>query len=133
MSYSYLRLYYRGPASKEVLDLILKLKEKGYHVQCLLGNHAVMMLDVLQNPTSSEAYIWKAWNGGEATLNSFRAISVSEVDQKYVDFIRSMPCFIEKPPFIFVHAGLNFNIPSPLSDEETMLWSFEDKPVVDKE
>lgn len=123
----------RGPASKEILDLILKLKEEEYHVQCLLGNHEVMMLDVLQNPTSSDAYLWKAWNGGEATLKSFRATSVSGVDQKYIDFIRSMPRFIEKPPFIFVHAGLNFNLPDPLSDEETMLWSFEDKPEVNKE
>jgi serine/threonine protein phosphatase 1 len=33
----------REPGSKEVLDLILKLKSENYHVHCLLGNHEIML------------------------------------------------------------------------------------------
>lgn len=123
----------RGPASKEVLDLILKLKEENYHVQCLLGNHEEMMLHALLQPSSSEAYTWKAWNGGVETLKSFGASSVLEVEQKYLSFIHSMPYFIEKEQFIFVHAGLNFSIPNPFADEESMLWSFDDNPMVNRD
>jgi serine/threonine protein phosphatase 1 len=33
----------RGPGSKEVLDLILKLKSENFNIQCLLGNHEIML------------------------------------------------------------------------------------------
>ncbi|WPP51589.1 metallophosphoesterase [Catalinimonas niigatensis] len=120
----------RGPASKGVFDLILKLKEENYKVQCLLGNHEEMMLHALHHPASSEAYSWKIWNGGIETLKSFGTGLVKNIDPKYLEFIYSLPRFIEKDRFIFVHAGLNFSIPDPFADEESMLWAFDDRPVV---
>lgn len=118
----------RGPGSKEVLDLILKLKEEQYNVQCILGNHEVMMLYALNHPHSQEAQSWELWNGGEDTLKSFSAKSVSDIDLRYLDFIRSMSYYIEKDQFIFVHAGLNFRIPDPFADKDKMVWAFENKP-----
>lgn len=122
----------RGPASKEVIDLILKLKEEKYNVHCLLGNHEVMLLHALRYPLSPEAQSWKHWNGGENTLKSFGAKSVSDIEDKYIDFILSLEYFLEKDNFLFVHAGVNFELEDPLEDKETLLWSFDDHPKVNR-
>ena len=39
----------RGPDSKGVIDTIFELREKGFKVICLRGNHESMLLDALKN------------------------------------------------------------------------------------
>nr|WKN36601.1 metallophosphoesterase family protein [Tunicatimonas sp. TK19036] len=112
----------RGPDSKGVLDLILQLKKTRHNVHCLLGNHEIMMLHALNNPTSQEAYFWIHYNGGDTTLKSFNAEHPKEIDSEYIDFILKMAHYQEVDRYILVHAGLNLSIEDPFSDKDAMLW-----------
>lgn len=59
----------RGPASKEVLDFIMKLKEHGAKV--LMGNHEQIMLDVFEKENKYEWDFWLYTAGGLATMRSY--------------------------------------------------------------
>lgn len=110
----------RGKDSKGVIDFIIDLRAKGYTIHTLRGNHEQMMLDA---PLSKEK--WNHWikNGGTEVLKSFNISSVEELPSKYLEFLKSTVFYIETNEYIFVHAGLNFNIEDPFSDKVSMLWS----------
>lgn len=112
----------RGPDSKGVLDLVMQLKQTKHEIHCLLGNHEIMMLHALQQPTSQEAIHWKRFNGGEDTLRSFGAVTVKDIDSQYIDFMLGMAHYLEVDRYILVHAGLNLSIADPFSDKNAMLW-----------
>lgn len=116
----------RGPRSREVLDIIQQLKEKGYRVQPIRGNHEEMFLN-----SCSDRSFFRLWmlNGGRTTLSSFGVEDACEIPSSYRDLIAGFPYFIELDKFILVHGGLNFTISDPLSDKEAMLWS-RDKVVI---
>ena len=120
----------RGPRSKEVLDSILRLREEGYAVECLLGNHDWVMLHALAEPNTEEAFNWKNYFGGQATLQSFGVASLQSIEVKYIELLQSMKYYIEYQNLILVHAGLNLGIADPLLDTEAMLWMrYEDRKV----
>jgi serine/threonine protein phosphatase 1 len=116
----------RGPRSREVLDIIHQLKENGYRVQSIRGNHEEMFLNACSNRS-----FFRLWmlNGGRATLSSFGVEDACEIPSGYRNLMASFPFFIELDKFILVHGGLNFTKSDPLSDKEAMLWS-RDKEVV---
>lgn len=58
----------RGENSKAAIDLILQLRQEGYSLFTLRGNHEQMLLDCLIDPTAYELWIR---NGGDQTLLSF--------------------------------------------------------------
>jgi serine/threonine protein phosphatase 1 len=62
-------------------------------------------------------------NGGQATLESFRAEDAGEIPYNYHNFLLALPNFIILDDFILVHACLNFGIADPFADTETMLWA----------
>lgn len=110
----------RGPNSKGVLDFIFHLKEKGYQVHCLRGNHEQMMLAAYYNP--AEFGLWYR-NGGNTALQSFDAlIDMGRIGQKYWDFIKTLPYYMELEDYFLVHAGFNFDLQDPLQDTESMIW-----------
>lgn len=110
----------RGPRSKEVLDIIMKLKEEGYAVRPLRGNHEEMLLGA-----SGDWSLFRLWvmNGGNATLDSFGAKSSTDIPAPYRRFIEALPYVIVLDDYVLVHASLNFQNPDPLADTMTMLWS----------
>src|SRR5438876_897645 len=67
----------RGPDSKGVIDYILSLKERGYRIYPLKGNHEQLLLDAYEEAPFAE----KAWlrNGGENTLKSFGVKNVKSI------------------------------------------------------
>src|SRR4051794_38137109 len=81
----------RGKDSKGVIDFIIKLRKKGYHIHTLRGNHEQLMMD----STQSEAK-FKHWtkNGGEATLKSFRIASYDKLKPVYKNFFKRTKYFI---------------------------------------
>lgn len=110
----------RGKNSKEVVDYILDLKQKGFDVIPLIGNHEAMLLDSLDNEQLQNNWFL---NGGYETLYSFGVESVKELDNKYLTFFKSLPFYYTQDQFIFVHAGLNDEIADPLTDNFQMIWS----------
>jgi len=75
-----------GPSSKEVVDLILRLKHD-FEVVTLLGNHEEMLLSFV-NRTFNYLKVgnyWLSYNGGLQTVNSFYPGSVLFKKDQYPD------------------------------------------------
>lgn len=105
----------RGPHSKEVLDKIILLKEEGYSIECIKGNHDDWFLEYLT--TEMESRYFGNWllNGGDSTLRSFKAESSEDIDPKYTDFLKSLPTHIELDDYVLVHGGLNLYLKDPIN------------------
>lgn len=121
----------RGPNSKGVIDYIMNLKEKGFQTFCLLGNHEEAMLRAymkeLKNkkkfslfPKKNKPLKFWLGIGGDTTLSSFGVKKISQIDEKYFDWIANLEYYYLTEKFVVVHAGLNFNIDDPFSDTEAM-------------
>ncbi len=109
----------RGPDSKGVIDFILELKEKGYHVHTLRGNHEQLMMD---SGKARENFIRWVENGGRKTMESFGIGSYDELESKYKTFFYETQFYFEVGKYILVHAGLNFKIKDPFEDTQAMMW-----------
>ena len=110
----------RGNNSKDVLDTILLLKENGFdNIIIIRGNHEQMLLDAFEN--ENEEYTWIK-NGGDKTLLSFRVNFCNQIPLKYIKLIKSSKFYYENGDYIFVHAGLNLDVESPLEDIKSLLW-----------
>lgn len=104
----------RGPKSKEVVDEIIKLQSEGYQVTALKGNHEDMIFDSLN---------LENWSGGEKeTLQSFGITHFKDLDSKYINWFSKLKSYMNRDPYILVHAGLNFKKSNPLQDELSMRW-----------
>jgi len=110
----------RGPDSKGVIDLILKLKEEDYQVQCLMGNHEMMMISLLDEG-NYDKFNWR-FQGGEETLKSFNTNYIGDIPDNYLSFIKNLPLFFELEDYFLVHAGFRFQKSGFLDDEMSMLW-----------
>ena len=117
----------RGPDSKGVLDFIFELRERGLTVGCVRGNHEEMCLQA--GDDHNFLGMWIA-NGGLATMESFQADGPGDIPHRYREFLASLPHYILLDAFVIVHAGLNFDPPSPFDDTSAMLWTRS--PVVDQ-
>lgn len=110
----------RGPKSKEVIDTVLSLKANNYQVHCLMGNHEELLLDSFHNSKISK--LWYHKNGGAATMDSFGARNLQDLDEKYLNFLNSLEYYFELEDFLLVHAGFDFSVKDFRSNEEAMLW-----------
>lgn len=110
----------RGDQSKEVLDYIIDLRQKGFDIIPLMGNHESMLLDALD---SDDLFSIWTLNGCFETLASFGINRLKELDQLYVDFFRSLSHYIIYEKYIFVHAGFNDELINPFEDEKEMIWT----------
>ena len=119
----------RGPYSKEVLDLIIRLIDNGYNINCLRGNHEQMALEAPLSKSDNENWLTM---GGDATLKSFKIKKIEEIDKKYLHFFKSLDYYFELDNFILVHANLNFFAENPFNDLYSMLWSRNDDVYPDK-
>lgn len=113
----------RGPSSKEVIDLLIDLKKKGYKLNCVLGNHEKLLLDSIDN--DEKFNIW-LYNGASATLRSFLVSRASELSDEYLSFFKNLQYYYIFDGFIIVHGGLNFEIENPLEDTASMIWMRND-------
>ncbi|MCK5105263.1 MAG: serine/threonine protein phosphatase [Cyclobacteriaceae bacterium] len=108
----------KGPDSKGVIDFIFQLRESGYNLKCLRGNHEQDLIDGLK-------YSWVEIDflnrGGRETLQSFGVNNIHQIPEKYLSFISSLPFFFETDKYLLIHAGLNFDLEDPYKDEYSML------------
>ena len=108
----------RGPDSKGVIDFIMELQAGGYQVQCLMGNHEQMMLNAYDGTFNIE--IWRA-NGGDTAEESFGA-TLYQLEDKYLQFFRSLQYYVELDDYLLVHAGFDFRNPDIFADKHAMVW-----------
>ncbi len=110
----------RGPDSKGVADTIISLRQEGFQIHVLRGNHEQMMMDSEKDKT--EKILWLR-NGGDTTLKSFEADSYNSIEEHYRTFYEGTKYYIINGDYIFVHAGLNFWKEDIFEDKDAMLWT----------
>ena len=108
----------KGPGSKEVIDFIFQLRDKGYKVKCLRGNHEQYLIDAFNFFGDEIPFFYR---GGKETLESFGANSVKEIPDQYIEFIQALPFYFELEKYILIHAGLDFDLEDPYNDNFSML------------
>lgn len=117
----------RGDGIREVVDEVIKLQTRNPNVLALRGNHEQMLLDCLD-------YGDLSWlipeNGGQETIAQYGCpihtlgeIEDIKLPEEHVDFFRNMPLFHEDEHAIYVHAGLEIDMPIDEIDDDTLLWS----------
>lgn len=122
----------RGPDVKGVFDTILDYQAKGLDIVCIRGNHDDLMLKSYQEEQAHSGFLRflkqdaakKSWYamGGDATLKSFNAKKMVDIDPKYFEFIETMYHYAEDEKFLYVHAGFDFKKPDPFTDIQSMMW-----------
>lgn len=83
----------KGPHSKETLQAVKEYVQHGAHA--IMGNHEKCAMEAEKNGRKN----WNEWE----------------------DFLSSLPLYIERPPYIFVHAGIRTGIPLNKQREEDLL------------
>ncbi|MBB5179969.1 serine/threonine protein phosphatase 1 [Planomicrobium koreense] len=118
----------RGPDSKGVLERVIELKKRGAIV--LRGNHDQMMLDAVNDEPGAKL-IW-ARNGALPTLQSYdpsikdMTLPTAAVFWEHIDFIKKTAYYYETDDFIFVHAGVQPDMPVELTDPAILMWIRDD-------
>jgi len=122
----------RGPDSKGVIDLLMKLQREQYNVVALIGNHEEFLVELYDMETTPGKFSF--FNsakkkreiffeiGGRRTLKSFHVNHAKEIPEEYINWMRNLTYYAEVDDFILVHAGLNFRPDDPLTDKKSMLW-----------
>lgn len=120
----------RGPASRDVIDILMQDPPFADKVVRLRGNHEDAMLAFLDDPARGR--IWLDW-GGMATLMSYgvrvppdmapdkRFDHMSKrlrdlLPPEHKDFIEGMPFEHTMGDYLFVHAGVNPQVPLDRQD-----------------
>jgi serine/threonine protein phosphatase 1 len=120
----------RGAQSKGVLDYLRQLERQGQAIISLLGNHEDVLLrcyDEAHNPQPMVGMMrledsWQRY-GGDATLRSFGVRKVGDIPADYIEWLRQRPLYYSTNDYVMVHAGMNFLINDPFSDQTAMLWA----------
>jgi len=100
----------RGKQSKEVIDYIIELQQKGFDIIPLIGNHESMLFEAIGNDEHLSKWIQ---NGGSETMESFKINSLNDLDQLCIDFFKGLQFYYSFNSFLFVHAGFNDEIINP--------------------
>ncbi len=108
----------KGPDSKGVIDFIFNLRESGYNLKCLRGNHDQYLIDGLKYSWEEIEFLNR---GGRETLKSFGVENIHQIPEKYLNFIKSLPLYFETEKYLLIHAGLNFDLDDPFKDDFSML------------
>ncbi|KLO23634.1 metallophosphoesterase [Marinitoga sp. 1197] len=108
----------RGPDSKKVLDLLMKLRNRSIFLK---GNHEDMMIDYIEKKGKYAEGVWFR-NGASATLKSFN----NNIEEKYFKFIKSLKLYhieqLNEQKYLFVHGGIRYGIKLTDQNEKDLLW-----------
>ncbi len=110
----------RGEGSREVVDYIAGMRDSGFDIVALKGNHEEMLLETYEREDR-----WYKWflNGGAFTIKSFGIKSVRDLPLNYLEFFYGLKYYYQLENFIFVHAGLNDDLEDPFEDKSEMIWT----------
>jgi serine/threonine protein phosphatase 1 len=108
----------KGPDSREVIDRLLSGVGEGFSLVALKGNHDAMMVDALRDPAKMAAWIAK---GGDAALASYGG-DPTAVPQTHIDWLDGLRLMHIDAHRLYVHAGVDPEIPLDRQSEATLLW-----------
>jgi diadenosine tetraphosphatase ApaH/serine/threonine PP2A family protein phosphatase len=112
----------RGPASVEVVDYLIGLKNRVPETIFLKGNHEDMLEKYLDG-TDRFTYLL---NGGQNTLDSYLSRNLQSelypIPSNHMEFFKTLRLYYETEAYIFVHAGLRPKVPLASQETEDLLW-----------
>jgi Calcineurin-like phosphoesterase len=108
----------RGPDSRGVIDLLIKVKQEIGNVITLRGNHEAMMLDAIG---TGDDGLWRL-NGADQTLASYGIAEAADVPRKHVEWVAALPLCFDDGRRYFVHAGVDPTRSLSRQSEHDQLW-----------
>lgn len=108
----------KGPASKGVIDRLLSGVGEGFSLVTLKGNHDAMMGDALKDPSKIADWLAK---GGDAALASYGG-EIGNVPQTHIDWLNRLGLVHVDAHRLYVHAGVDPELPLNQQNEKTLLW-----------
>lgn len=122
----------RGPDSKGVIDYLMQMKEQGFQMRTLRGNHEAFLLEAVKEekqlkprffikPRNRRKLEWYQ-HGGQDTMRSFGTDRLDEIPDIYFEWMRQLEYYVVLDDYVLVHAALNFTRRDPFEDKFAMLW-----------
>lgn len=108
----------KGPFSKQVIDYLLELQEKGFQLQLLRGNHEQEILNVVAG-TTDLATLWQ--KGGQTFMANFGVEHPADIPKKYLHFFSSLEWYFALEDYLLVHAGFDFSAANPFQPSEALV------------
>lgn len=105
----------RGPDSGAMLDEIIRLKEEGYSIFYLRGNHEQTILNSIEKKDRHTKKLIKVTN--TAALFDKKIIK-----EKYHQLMSDTYHYIELEDYFLVHAGFDFDAINPFEEARPMLY-----------
>src|SRR5580698_953937 len=109
----------KGPDSRQVIDRLRAGAPDGWSLVSLKGNHDAMMVEALRNPAKMN---WWQERGGDTVIESYGG-DPSNVPAADIEWLDQLPVTHIDRFRIYVHAGLDPDLPLDRQIEKTMLWS----------
>jgi serine/threonine protein phosphatase 1 len=108
----------KGPDSKAVVDFVRAGPPPGWSFFPLKGNHDAMMVEALRDPARMQ---WWQQRGGDDAIRSYGGdlANVPPDDIEWLDRLALMHIDRQR---IYVHAGLDRDLPLDQQIEKTLLW-----------
>ena len=108
----------KGPQSKEVIERLLSGVAEGWQLIALKGNHDAMMVEALRKPSRMASWLAK---GGDAALASYGG-DPAAVPQSHIAWLDQLRLTHVDAHRLYVHAGVDPEIPLDRQSEATLLW-----------
>jgi serine/threonine protein phosphatase 1 len=128
----------RGPASREVLDLLLECRQTK-EAAFLKGNHETFVRRFLSEPAILDE--WRQCGGLETLVSYGLMPSINpdaleqaqlaeelamSIPKRHLEFLEALDPSFSCGEFLFVHAGIRPGIPIQKQSEEDLLWIREE-------
>lgn len=108
----------KGPQSKQVVDLLRSGVGEDFRLVALKGNHDALMIDALRDSLKMPTWLAK---GGDSALASYGG-DVGDVPQSHIDWLDRLKLMHLDAHRLYVHAGVDPDLPLDRQDEHTLLW-----------
>lgn len=108
----------RGPQSAQVVSFV---QQSSYN--CLLGNHEQMLLDTAYNHNSSQMQQAWLYNGGYATVNSYKEATIP---QEHLEWMLRLPTHMDLGDIWLAHAGVDPEIELEKQTADQLCWVREE-------
>src|SRR3954471_12699801 len=108
----------KGPDSRQVVERMRAGVFEGWRFFPLKGNHDAIMVEALRDRSKIDGWIEK---GGDTTVKSYGG-DPSRIPQADVAWLDALPLMHTDAHRIFVHAGLDPDVPLEAQSEHTLLW-----------
>ncbi|WP_052444784.1 metallophosphoesterase [Flammeovirga sp. OC4] len=108
---------HKGPDSQKVIDYIQTLREEGFHIYPIMGNHEDGLIKKQRSYKHTFfRFVAKVTKGERLFLNEDEMLYF-----KNKSFLKTLPIHIQIEDYHFVHAGFNFDAEKPKKDYDSML------------